>query len=232
MLSAPAWALVWLETRIAGQRDPLVHLECVGRTRRWRQRRGARVPATIDRRAIERRTQDLFGAPFRCAHLRRDVGPASRWLARRSLDRLPLLLNVLRGDMALVGPRPETSDEVLRWHALSPEFERRFAVLPGITGLAQLSACSGGGPAGIACRIQYDLYYVDHRSLLLDVRTLARTLKVVLSGPGAPPGSHRLGARRGTRGTGTRPDPLDRAAGASADAIAASASTAVKGVTQ
>jgi FlaA1/EpsC-like NDP-sugar epimerase/lipopolysaccharide/colanic/teichoic acid biosynthesis glycosyltransferase len=230
MLS-PAWGLVWLETRLAGQREPLLHLACVGRNRRWRQRRAARVQATIDRRSIERRTRDLLGVRISCARLRSDVGPVGRWLARRSLDRLPLLLNVLRGEMAMVGPRPESEDDVLRWHTLSPEFERRFSVLPGVTGLAQVSACSDQDPEGLACRIQYDLYYVDHRSLLLDVRTLARTLDVVLSGPGAGQGRSQPAGGRARR-THLRPGPPGRTAEVEGEAVAASATTAVKGVTR
>ena len=126
-----------------------------------------------------------FGARIPCQRFRGDLGPVGRWLARRGLDRLPLLLNVLRGEMALVGPRPETQDAVLRWHGLTPEYHRRFDVLPGLTGLAQLSGCPDQDAGGMARRIQYDLYYVDHRSLLLDVRTLVRTARCVFGGPGS-----------------------------------------------
>ena len=179
-LFSPLWLLAWLEARRAGERDPFRRVEGVGRNRRLAQRRSARGVSPIDRRSIERRTQDLLGARLDGLRFRDDLGPFGRWLARRRLDGLPLLLNVLRGEMALVGPRLETPDSVLRWQALSPEYERRFAVLPGLTGLAQLSGCPDGEPEGKGCRIQYDLYYVDHRSLLLDIRILLRTARVVL----------------------------------------------------
>jgi FlaA1/EpsC-like NDP-sugar epimerase/lipopolysaccharide/colanic/teichoic acid biosynthesis glycosyltransferase len=227
-LTSPLWALVWLEARRAGERDPFRRLECVGRNRRWRRRRSARAGSLIDRRSSERRTQDLFGAPLLCAHLRGDLGPVGRWLARRNLDRLPLLLNVLRGELALVGPRPETQDAVLRWQSLSPEFGRRFSVLPGVTGIAQLSGCSDGGPEGMACRIQYDLYYVDHRSLLLDIRTLFRTARVVLGGPGGAAAWLHPHAQA----AGAAPGRSARRDAEGADAIVASAPTAVKGVTR
>jgi lipopolysaccharide/colanic/teichoic acid biosynthesis glycosyltransferase len=228
VLFAPLWALVWLEARRAGERHPYLFLECVGRNRRRARRRQARAPSPIDRRSAERRTQDLFGAPLVCARFREDLGPAGRWLARRGLDRLPLLLHVLRGEMALVGPRPETQDAVLRWQSLSPEFERRFSVLPGVTGLAQLSGCADTDPEGVARRIQYDLYYVDHRSLLLDIRTMFRTARVVFGRPGGP--AARL--RDGAGASGGRPGRPARRDGEGEDAIAASARTAVKGVTQ
>ncbi len=224
-LTAPAWGLVWLEARRAGQRDPFRHLECVGLNRRWRHRRSARGKSPIDRRSGERRTQDLFGAPLRCAHFRGDLGPVGRWLARRNLDRLPLLLNVLRGELALVGPRPETQDAVLRWQSLSPEFARRFSVLPGVTGIAQLSGCPDGAPEGMACRIQYDLYYIDHRSLLLDIRTLFRTARLVFGRSAGTPARLRAAATA-AEGRPARPETVGAAA------IAASGPGAVKGVTR
>ena len=130
-------------------------------------------------------TQDLFGVRLRCLVFRDDLGPFGRWLARRHLERLPQLLNVLRGEMALVGPRPETQDAVLRWQGSSPEYGRRFTVLPGITGLSQLSGCADADPVGVGCRIQYDLYYVKHRSLILDLAIVVQTVEVVLWGKGA-----------------------------------------------
>jgi lipopolysaccharide/colanic/teichoic acid biosynthesis glycosyltransferase len=162
-----------------------------------------------------------------CVHFRGDLGPVGRWLARRRLDRLPLLLNVLRGELALVGPRPETQDAVLRWQSLSPEFARRFSVLPGVTGLAQLSGCPDADPADRMLRIQYDLYYVDHRSLLLDIRMLFRTANVVLGRQRGVATRRRdaAGAAGGRPGRPAWPE------APGTDAIAASDPTAVKGVT-
>jgi FlaA1/EpsC-like NDP-sugar epimerase/lipopolysaccharide/colanic/teichoic acid biosynthesis glycosyltransferase len=226
VLTAPLWGLIWLEARRAGERDPFRHLECVGCNRRRHDRRSLRAALTIDRRSRERRTQDLFGARILCVRFRDDLGPIGRWLARRSLDGLPLLLNVLRGEMALVGPRPETPEAVLRWQSLLPEFARRFSVLPGVTGLAQLSGCPDGGPAGMACGIHYDLYYVDHHSLLLDIRMLFRTVSVVFGRRGGTAG--RLRSRVGT------PEPRAgdpaRREGEETGAAAASTPTAAKGV--
>jgi len=227
-LTAPLWAVAWIEARRAGERSPLVWSMCVGRNRRRQQRRSALLKSQIDRRSIERRTQDLFGARLVCARFRADLGPVGRWMARRSLDRLPLLLQVLSGEMALVGPRPESQDAVLRWQAITPEFERRFAVPPGVTGLAQLSGCPDDEPRSMSCRIQYDLYYVDHRTLLLDIRTLFRTARVVLGRPRPI----AMGRAAGAGGTEARPGRPARRAGTGADAVAASAPTAVKGVTR
>ena len=181
--SAPLWVLLALEGRRSGTREILHHETRIGCTRRRYHRRGTRREAAIDRRSIERRTQDLMGAPIRCARFRTDLGPLSRWIAARRLDKLPFLLNVVRGEMALVGPKPEKEELVLRWSGLIPGYARRFTVQPGVTGLAQVSGCSDSDAEGVVRRVQYDLYYIDHRSLLLDLRTLFRTFRVVLQRP-------------------------------------------------
>jgi exopolysaccharide production protein ExoY len=102
-----------------------------------------------------------------------------RWLRRSSLDELPQLFNVLRGDMALVGPRPITMTELrlygpARWQYLS--------VLPGMTGLWQVS---GRNRLSYERRVQLDEEYVAQRSLWLDFRILTRTILVVLTRDGA-----------------------------------------------
>src|SRR5205085_8257344 len=111
-----------------------------------------------------------------------------RWaaLGRRAL--VPLILTAMGGDMARVGPRPAKQELVLRWSHQIPDYDRRFTVLPGVTGLAQIAASRGGDAVSMARRVQYDLYYVDHRSLLLDIRTLFRTFGIV---PPAPPPAQR-----------------------------------------
>jgi lipopolysaccharide/colanic/teichoic acid biosynthesis glycosyltransferase len=197
-LSLPLWLALWLDARRTSRGEMLIRETRIGRTRRRYQRRSAGTEITIDRRSIERRTQDLLGTPIRCVRFRTDVGPVSRWAHRHRLDRLPFLLNVVRCDMALVGPAPETEERVLRWKDLIPEYDRRFTVLPGVTGLAQLRGGPGTDAESMALRTQYDLYYVDHRAPLLDVRVLMRTLVAVVqpskeygarsaAAPAAPP---------------------------------------------
>jgi|GEM_PF-63962 len=181
-MCSPLWAAISFEARRRGL--PATFSETrVGRTRRVGQRRAHRSRTAIDRRSIERRTQDLLGEPIVCQRFRTDVGPVSRWAGRHRLDKLPFLLNVLRGEMAIVGPKPEKEELVLRWKSLIPDYDRRFTVLPGVTGLAQVSGCPDSDLEGVRRRVLYDLHYVDHRSLLLDVRTLLRTLGVVLRRP-------------------------------------------------
>jgi lipopolysaccharide/colanic/teichoic acid biosynthesis glycosyltransferase len=92
-----------------------------------------------------------------------------RWLRATSLDEVPNLVNVLRGEMALVGPRPTIPAQVAEY---TPAQHRRLEVLPGITGLAQVS---GRRALDWPDRIAIDVWYVDHRTPLLDLRVLLRT---------------------------------------------------------
>ncbi|HYM81386.1 MAG TPA: polysaccharide biosynthesis protein [Candidatus Limnocylindria bacterium] len=182
-LSWPLWILLGFEARRRGVSDILTHETRIGMTRRGQQRRTLGAGARIDRRASERRTQDLLGQPFECARFRTDLGPFSRWIGRRRLDKIPYLMNVLRREMTLVGPKPEKQELVLRWQGLVPDYARRFGVLPGVTGLAQVSECADSDADGVVRRVHYDLYYIDNRSLLLDIRTLGRTFGVVTRRP-------------------------------------------------
>ena len=109
------------------------------------------------------------------------VTDPGRLLRRTSLDEIPNLVNVLRGEMAIVGPRPTIKAQVDDY---TPRQKRRHEVLPGITGWAQVQ-----GRAGIPWeeRIELDVWYVDHRTFGLDARILAKTLWLVLSGQGLAP---------------------------------------------
>ena len=100
------------------------------------------------------------------------------FLRRTSLDELPNLVNVLRGDMSLIGPRPTLPVQVAQY----TERQRgRLAIKPGITGWAQVN---GRASLPWTERIELDLYYIEHRSLALDLRILGRTLAMVLGGSG------------------------------------------------
>ena len=103
---------------------------------------------------------------------------AGALLRRWSLDELPNLVNVLRGEMSIVGPRPTIQAQVDQY---TPEQRRRLEVKPGITGWAQVN-----GRASLPWheRIELDVYYVDHRSVALDLRILAKTAAMLVTGHG------------------------------------------------
>ena len=106
------------------------------------------------------------------------VTRAGAWLRRTSLDELPNLFNVLRGEMAIVGPRPTISEQVAEY---TPDQRRRLEVKPGLTGWAQVN-----GRASLPWeeRIELDVWYVDHRSARLDLRIIARTFALLMTGRG------------------------------------------------
>lgn len=102
-----------------------------------------------------------------------------RWLRRSSLDELPQFWNVLKGDMSLVGPRPEMPFIVKDY---TEEQRERLRVKPGITGVWQISAVRG---EPIHANLEYDLFYIEHRSLLLDLIVLIKTFVTAIRGIGA-----------------------------------------------
>jgi len=105
------------------------------------------------------------------------VTPLGRFLRRTSLDEIPQTINVIKGEMSLVGPRPELPDLVARYN---PWQRRRLKAKPGITGYQQVTA--RGIP--LAAAIEHDLIYLKHQSLLLDLYIMLKTVEVILSGRG------------------------------------------------
>jgi lipopolysaccharide/colanic/teichoic acid biosynthesis glycosyltransferase len=146
----------------------------------YRQRRVGRGGAPFD--VLKLRTM-VAGAEHIGAGLAIDAGDArvtrvGAFLRRTSLDELPNLVNVLRGEMSLIGPRPTLPVQVEQY---TPRQRGRLAIKPGITGWAQVN---GRASLPWAERIELDLYYIEHRSPALDMRILARTVGMVLGGSG------------------------------------------------
>jgi sugar transferase (PEP-CTERM system associated) len=113
------------------------------------------------------------------------VTRVGRFIRQRRIDELPQLINVLRGDMSLVGPRPERPCFVLSLTQALPHYSLRHSVKPGITGWAQVRFHYAASVADAAEKLQYDLYYVKNQCLLLDLVILFDTVGVVLTCQGA-----------------------------------------------
>ena len=135
--------------------------------------------------------------------------PFGRFLRSTSLDELPELWNVLWGDMSLVGPRPLLVEYL---ELYTPEQARRHEVRPGITGWAQVN---GRNDMSWGDKLALDVWYVDHRSLWLDLRILARTLRVAVTRQGVSRSGHATAPRfTGSREQEPRPeDPPDAPSG-------------------
>ena len=149
----------------------------LGRPVIFRQRRPGREGRIFEilKFRTMRDARDANGVPLPDAERLPRFG---RLLRATSLDELPELVNVLRGEMSLVGPRPLLVDYLDRY---SPEQARRHEVRPGITGWAQVN---GRNAISWETRFDLDVWYVDHRSFLLDVRTLLLTAKKVVAREG------------------------------------------------
>jgi lipopolysaccharide/colanic/teichoic acid biosynthesis glycosyltransferase len=132
--------------------------------------------ARADEQRVDKAVGDIESFVFKPQGQKTRIG---RLLRASSLDELPNLLNVLRGDMSIVGPRPDEPELVAQY---LPEWRRRHSVKPGITGLAQIN---GRADLTYSETMAYDLEYVDKRSYAADVRILLKTFAVVARREGA-----------------------------------------------
>ncbi len=203
VLSLPLMALVAVLIRLESPGPAVFRQKRVGMNRRRGNGHGVRG----DHETIDRRNGNLGGRPFTMYKFRSmvkeaeamlpclvDLGALSepvfkldddprvtrvgKILRKASLDELPQLFNILKGDMTLVGPRPEAMNVV---ELYGEEHKRRLQVKPGLTGLQQISC---RGTRSMQDRLKYDLHYIKHRSLLFDLKILLKTVFVVLAGTG------------------------------------------------
>ncbi|WP_447602462.1 TIGR03013 family XrtA/PEP-CTERM system glycosyltransferase [Nitrospira sp. Nam80] len=113
------------------------------------------------------------------------ISRVGRWLRKWRMDEVPQLINVLKGEMSLVGPRPERPVFVQELRNSIPYYDLRHTVRPGITGWAQTKFRYGASKEDSHVKLQYDLYYVKNLSLVLDMRIIVNTIRVMLLGQGA-----------------------------------------------
>ena len=108
------------------------------------------------------------------------VTPVGRVLRKTHLDEVPQFVNVLRGEMSLVGPRSERPELVKELQEEVPFYRARLLVKPGITGWAQVNYGYPETIEGTIDKLEYDLYYIKHRNLLLDLRIILKTPETIL----------------------------------------------------
>jgi undecaprenyl-phosphate galactose phosphotransferase/putative colanic acid biosynthesis UDP-glucose lipid carrier transferase len=115
------------------------------------------------------------------------VTRVGRLLRRTSIDELPQLFNILKGDMSVVGPRPHAVAHNNRYERLVADYATRHNVKPGVTGWAQVNGLRGETPTLdlMAKRVEFDLWYIDHWSFWLDVSIMLRTMWLVFRQPNA-----------------------------------------------
>ena len=112
------------------------------------------------------------------------VTRVGRFLRKTRIDEIPQLINVLKGEMSFVGPRPERPEFVAELKKTIPFYDERHMVTPGLTGWAQINFPYGASQKDALEKLQYDLYYIKNRSLALDVSIMLKTVRIILSGAG------------------------------------------------
>jgi len=112
------------------------------------------------------------------------ITKTGHFIRKYSIDELPQFINVLKGDMTVVGPRPHMLSETNSFNQISLDFYKRHQVKPGITGLAQIKNCRGGvnSVSDLSFRIKYDLFYIKNASVLYDLEIVFRTIRKMAFG--------------------------------------------------
>jgi sugar transferase (PEP-CTERM system associated) len=160
---------------------------------------GPRAPVLYRQRRVGLDAKEFAVLKFRSMRVDAEGDGKARWatgsddritrvgrlIRKLRIDELPQILNVLRGDMSFVGPRPERPEFVAQLSESIPYYEERHCAKPGITGWAQICYPYGSSEKDSLEKLQYDLYYVKNHSLLFDLMILLQTVEVVLLGKGA-----------------------------------------------
>lgn len=169
LLAAPVMAVAMVAIRLESRGHPI-----------YRQRRVGRGGRPFDMFKLRTMVDgaEHIGAGLAINENDSRVTRVGAFLRRTSLDELPNLVNVVRGDMSFIGPRPTIPIQVAQY---TPRQRGRLAIRPGITGWAQVN---GRAALPWSERIDLDLYYIEHRSLAFDLRILGRTLAIVFGGSG------------------------------------------------
>lgn len=171
IVAAPLIVAVALAIRMSSPGPVFYHQRRVGRE--------GRVFTIHKFRSMRRDAEATSGAVW-ARHGDPRVTPVGRLLRRTRLDEIPQLINVLRGDMSVVGPRPERPEFVSTLTHQIPYYGQRHVVRPGVTGWAQIRYDYGSDVEGAMQKLQYDLFYIKHMSVAFDLFIILETIKTVL----------------------------------------------------
>jgi lipopolysaccharide/colanic/teichoic acid biosynthesis glycosyltransferase len=204
VLTAPLMLVTALLIKTTSPGPVFYRQERIGINRRLSERRRGETDSGGERRRRDRRVLVNFGRPFTIYKFRtmvvdaeqgtppmwakeRDprITPLGRILRKTRIDELPQFLNVLQGDMSIVGPRPERAYFIGRIEKDLPDFHLRLRTKPGITGLAQVELGYTNTDEGLHAKLRHDLEYIGQLSIVTDLKILLRTVSVVLTGRGA-----------------------------------------------
>jgi lipopolysaccharide/colanic/teichoic acid biosynthesis glycosyltransferase len=172
IISLPLWPLIALAIKI-DSKGPVFYVQ-------KRVGKDERVFSLIKFRSMIENAEE-HGAVWAGEDDRR-ITRAGKVLRSCHLDELPQLINVIKGEMSLVGPRPERPEFVEELKELIPDFGRRHEVKPGLTGWAQVNFPYASSPEDSRKKLEYDLYYLRKRNILFDMKILLKTVRKLFSG--------------------------------------------------
>jgi lipopolysaccharide/colanic/teichoic acid biosynthesis glycosyltransferase len=204
ILALPIFVVIPILLKLTSPGSIFYVQERIGIDRRRRERRIFRADVASDNRHRERRRQNSYGRPFRVVKFRTmihnaetDSGPVwaknndsrvtklGRLLRKSRIDEVPQLVNVLVGDMSLVGPRPERLFFIKDLSRKIPGYLTRLKVKPGITGRAQVNRGYDSSLESVIEKVEEDVKYIRSWSIFSDLKILAKTVLVVITGRGA-----------------------------------------------
>jgi len=203
VISLPFWIVVPIIIKLDSKGSVLYTQLRVGKNRRKQERRLMNLEGVDRRNRTDRRKESGYGAPFNIIKFRTMYANAEAysgpvWASRSDprvtrvgrvlrkirVDEIPQLINVLRGDMSLVGPRPERPFFVAKLDGVVDNYRKRFEVKPGVTGLAQVEFKYDENIDDVTHKVGYDLTYIKNLGIIQDIRILLKTVVVVLTAKG------------------------------------------------
>lgn len=204
VLTLPIWLVLPFLIKLDSSGSVFYSQLRVGENRRRRSRRFHPEDRVEEQRRRDRRRENHLGKPFRMLKFRTMVTDAELssgpvWAAKNDnritrlghimrkmrLDEIPQFINILKGEMSLVGPRPERPVFVKDLSTKVTDYSNRLEVRPGLTGLAQVENGYDDSLESVARKVEYDLQYIDQWSMWVDFKILCRTVLVVFTGRGA-----------------------------------------------
>ena len=204
LLTLPVWIILPILIKLDSPGPVFYSQVRVGKNNRSKTRRVYQQADMDENRNRERRRDNVFGKTFEVFKFRTMVNDAEKssgpvwaskndsritklgaFLRKTRLDEIPQFINVIRGDMSLVGPRPERPKFVQELDGKVEGYAKRLEVKPGLTGLAQIESGYDDSISSVVTKVEHDLYYIENRSIWFDIKIMFKTIKVVFTGHGA-----------------------------------------------
>jgi lipopolysaccharide/colanic/teichoic acid biosynthesis glycosyltransferase len=203
IMAAPIFIIIPILVKLNSPGAVFYRQERIGQNRRRSDRRNQLATITTDRRANDRRQVTSFGKPFQIFKFRtmyqdaeKKTGPV--WATKKDpritrvgailratrIDEIPQLFNVLKGEMSLVGPRPERAFFIQQFTTSIDGYQKRLMVKPGITGLAQVEYKYDESVDDVKTKVKYDLSYIYNFRLVSDIKIILKTVYVVFAAKG------------------------------------------------